>query len=140
MTEDEALDLFGIPATASSLPKIRGLLSAEAEKENRSQGRGDTALMKLLSVNLFLHGHPDDALVVWRAKTSSMDADASIDIQLLCGAGAEATLEFLKSRSDKEASAALARINECAASGDFIAFSPEGYRSFWLDYYGEDNG
>ena len=141
MTEDDALERFGMPAAASSLPEIRDILRIETEKESRSQGQGNTALMKLLCVHLFLHGHAEDSLLIWRAKTSSMDADASIDIQLLCGIGLDATTEFMRSAGDGDAGDALVRIGECVASGDFQGFSPDEFRSFWLHYYGdEDDG
>ncbi|MFJ7048809.1 hypothetical protein ACIQVC_36210 [Streptomyces sp. NPDC101112] len=39
--------------------------------------------MKPCCVQLFNAGSLDDVLLIWKAKSASMDADGSIDIQLL---------------------------------------------------------
>jgi len=53
-----------------------------------------------------------------------MDLGCLLEIQLLCGAGLEATRRHLASQTGAAAADALARLNECAQAGDFEDFSP----------------
>ena len=138
MTEDDALAMFGMPADIAVLPRIKVLLRALAEKERSAQGAGDTELMKLLCVHLFWHGNVEDSVLVWEAKSSSMDADGSIDIQLICGAGLDVTSGFLRRQGTREALDALQRLEDSVASGDFESFSLDDYRTFWTDYYADE--
>ncbi len=109
---------------------------AEALKERKRQGEGDTLLMKLCCVQLFNAARLDDVLAIWKAKTSSFDAACSIDIQLLCAAGLDATRAYLLSVGSTEATAALRRINECETGGDFEGFEVATYSAQWRTYYG----
>jgi hypothetical protein len=126
------LSRFGTHPTGSSLDEIRQLL-----REARAAGpEADTLAMKVLCVQLFNHGSVEDILEIWRAKESSWDAHASIDIQLICGAGLAATKEHLAAAADGEARAALEYVGRCEAAGDFDGFTPTE-RSAWYDqYYG----
>jgi len=110
MTEDDALARFGLPGSVGELDEIRELLARETDKERGSQGDGDTLLMKLLCVYLFTAGTVADSLLVWRAKSASMDSDASIDIQLLCGRGLAETREYLRQQPGQVAAEAAARL------------------------------
>ena len=80
MDEDESLHRYGLHPTGTDLDEVRDLLTAQTRLEKRAQGDGDTELMKLCCVQLFCAGVLDDVLLIWRAKTASMDADGSIDI------------------------------------------------------------
>ena len=138
MTVDALLESFGFDSCESELPALRKTLCQESEKETAEQGRGGTELMKLLCVYLFAHRNVEDSLLVWKAKTSSMDADCSIDVQLLCGAGLEKTKSYLESNESAEARSALERIKSCENTGDFKGFAFEGQMSFYKDYYGAE--
>ena len=65
-----------------------------------------------------------------------MDADSSIDVQLLCGCGLEASKIYLSKTPFFGASKALNRIQECEAAGDFAAFSIEQVLRDCEEYYG----
>ena len=80
--------------------------------------------MALLCVYLFAHQSLEDCLLIWSAKTSSMDANGSIDIQLLCGTGLEKTKNYLEGYKSTAASAALTRLNTSIETGDFQGFDP----------------
>jgi hypothetical protein len=140
MNDLDLLQKYTFPAPDSQLPELRRLLRDQTEKERRSQGKGNTEIMRILCVHLFLGGHTEDSLLIWRAKNSSMDSDASIDIQFLCGGGLDATVEFMESAIDADAADALARLRKCIASGDFEGFSPGSFGSYWLEYYGDNDG
>jgi hypothetical protein len=136
VSEDEALARFGLHPPAAALAEIRELLRIETVKESRSQGEGDTDLMRLLCVCLFNAGDPADSLAIWAAKRASMDANAAIDLQLLCGGGIEPTKAHLRSYATPEATAALRRIVEGEASGEFEEFSVSAWSTACTAYYG----
>lgn len=138
MNVDELLKLFGLYPPGRELPNFRLLLNEEIQKEAGEQGRGDTELMKLLCVYLFESRLVDDSILIWRAKTASMDADGAVEIQLLCGAGLKETKSFLASRNDPVAIAALDRIELCERSGDFEGFSFEKQLESYVQYYTQD--
>jgi hypothetical protein len=135
---DEILNQYGIIPKESDLNEVRNLLIAETKKENESQGQGDTELMKLLCFYLFQHNQTKDTLLIWSAKVASMDADCSIDIQLLCGGGLESTKQYLENLGSHEATLALRRIRKCANEGDFEGFDPLGYRRLYEEYYADE--
>jgi hypothetical protein len=110
--EDESLRRYGLRPSGRELDAVRALLEAEAAKERRAQGDGDTELMKLCCVQLFNAAEVGDALAIWRAKTASFDAHCSIDVQLLC-------------------SARLARALAGAGASDRRPRSVTSYRSPW---------
>ncbi|WP_460068837.1 hypothetical protein [Streptomyces sp. YKOK-I1] len=135
MDEDESLHRYGLHPAGADLDEVRGLLTARTRLEKRAQGDGDTELMKLCCVQLFNAAVLEDVLLIWRAKTAGMDADCSIDIQLLCGSGLATTKAYLSSRHLPEAGAALRRLLRCEAAGDFEDFSVEGLSARYADYY-----
>jgi hypothetical protein len=136
MTEDECLQRFGLSPEPEDVAEIRDLLRQQAAVERESQGCGDTMLMKLLCIQLFSVGDVNDTLAIWNAKTASMDADCSIDVQLLCGDGLAETKTFLTAASSDQSQAALNRILEREAAGDFEDFSREDLLTFYKSYYG----
>ncbi|WP_326720985.1 hypothetical protein OHT59_17390 [Streptomyces sp. NBC_00243] len=135
MDEDDSLRRYGLHPVAADLDEVRGLLTVRTRLEKRAQGDGDTELMKLCCVQLFNAGVLDDVLLIWRAKSASMDADFSIDIQLLCGSGLARTKAYLGSRRLPEAEAALQRLLRCEAGGDFEGFSAASRSAWYATYY-----
>ncbi|MFJ6083905.1 hypothetical protein ACIQI8_21135 [Streptomyces sp. NPDC092369] len=135
MDEDESLDRYGLHPVGAHLDEVRGLLTVQTRLEKRAQGDGDTELMKLCCVQLYNAGSLDDVLLIWEAKSASMDAACSIDIQLLCGSGLATTKAYLSSQRLPEAEAALRRLLQCESAGDFEGFSVEGHSGFYAAYY-----
>jgi hypothetical protein len=135
VNEDESLGRYGLRPAGGDLDQIREMLEAQAVRESQHQGDGDTELMKLCCVQLFNVGSLNDVLVVWRAKESGWDAHCSIDVQLLCGAGLEATKEYLAIEGSHIASAALDYLLQCEAAGDFTDFSVENQSRWYSKYY-----
>ncbi|MBA9002206.1 hypothetical protein [Thermomonospora cellulosilytica] len=135
MDADESLRRYGLRPSAADLVRIRSLLEAHASLERAGQGRGDTELMRLCCVQLFAAGVLDDVLTIWRAKQSSFDAACSIDVQLLCGAGLEATKAHLAADGSEDAAAALDHLLSCEAAGDFIGFSVQDRLRSYAEYY-----
>jgi hypothetical protein len=135
MTEQDSLNRFGVSPDTKDLPTIRDILRQSAGSERSSQGTGDTELMKLCCVQLFCGGQLHDVLEIWGAKTASMDADGSIDIQLLCGAGLSKTKNYLAGLHTEEAGAALERLVQSEAAGHFEGFDTSEYKAFWEYYY-----
>lgn len=103
MTEDELLQRYGLHPTGPDLDQVREILRGEVARERHRLGDGDTELMKLCCVQLFHHGSLADVLLIWQAKESGWDPHHSIDVQLLCGAGLDATKAFLADDSGGEA-------------------------------------
>lgn len=132
MTEDESLRRYGLRPSAADLPHIREMLLAEAALDQQD---ADTELMKLCSFQLFDAGQLDDVLVIWHAKEASFDAHCSIDVQLLCGAGLDATKAYLKAHSSADAASALHYLRECEAAGDFDGFSVAEQTRWRAEYY-----
>ncbi|MEU7379044.1 MULTISPECIES: hypothetical protein [unclassified Streptomyces] len=135
MDEDESLRRYGLHPVGVSLDEVRGLLRFQVRLEQEAQGHGDTELMKLSCVQLFNAGSLDDVLLIWQAKSASMDADCSIDVQLLCGSGLARTKAYLPGLRLPEAAAALRRLVQCEAAGDFEDFSVETYSALYAAYY-----
>lgn len=139
MTDDErspdelALEEFGLPPRDEDLPAIRAQLVAETTREAAGDARENATLA--LCVQLFAAGHVEDSLLVWRAKRASYDAGFRIDVQLLCGAGVEVTLRFLRDKQPK----AVAYIEKCVAAGDFEGDRLAQMVPFYRRYYGLDS-
>jgi hypothetical protein len=143
--EGELLARFGVPPRQDDLPENRRLLEAETQLERDSDERASTLVMKELCFLLFTARHCEDALLIWRAKRASFDAECSIDIQLLCGAGFAETLRFLRSVDSAEARDTLDCILSRDAAGDFDGHDAPGGRLSrvtpeYLRYYGLTDG
>ena len=134
MTYEEALRKFGLPASPRDREEIRHLLSEETERERR--GEAGEEMLRTLCMQLFSLGVPEDSLLIWNAKESSFDASCGLDVQFLCGAGFEATQEFLSRSSAPSASAALEYLKKCERAGDFAGWSPAKCLADYQRYYG----
>ena len=132
MDLDESLRRYGLRPPAGDLDEIRGLLRAQAQL---SQDVQDTELMKLCCVQLFNAGQLDDVLTIWLAKESSWDAHSALDVQLLCGAGLDATKAHLTAEGSEVASQALKYLVDCEAAGDFEDFSVDEHAGWFAEYY-----
>ncbi|MPY51300.1 hypothetical protein [Streptomyces acidicola] len=135
MDEDESLRRYGLHPVGASLDAVRRLLAVQVRLEQEAQGYGDTELMKLCCVQLFNAGSLNDVLLIWQAKSASLDADCSIDVQLLCGSGLARTKAYLSCLRPADADAALQRLVQCEAAGDFEDFSAETYSALHATYY-----
>ncbi|MFE9207002.1 hypothetical protein [Micromonospora sp. NPDC007230] len=113
MNEDKSLRCYGLQPSSADLPHIREILQAQADLEQHDQ---DTELMKLCCLQLFNAGQLSDVLVIWQAKESSWHAHCSIDVQLLCGAGLDATKAHLRADGSEDAAEALRYLLDCEAS------------------------
>lgn len=80
-------------------------------------------------------GQLEDTRLIWQAKRLSMDSFFMIDVQLLCGAGLEATQLYLLEMDEEEAVAELAYLEKCEAAGDFEDFSKEVWMKQAKLYY-----
>ena len=120
---DAALLRFGLPARAGDREAILAALEEQLALE--ASQRGDHVLMRVLCAQLFSLGRVEDSLIIWRAKSSSFDAQCGIDVQLLCGGGLAPTRDFLRRDGSDAALAALDYLSQCEAAGDFADFSPE---------------
>lgn len=135
MSEDEVIEAFGLPPAVDAAAEIRARLERETDLEYAAQGRGDTLAMRALCAQLFMLGAVDDARLIWRAKSASMDAASSIDVQLLCGAGLAETRAALSAMGGPLADGALRRIDECVEAGDFDELSVDAFAVELLFYY-----
>jgi hypothetical protein len=133
MTYTEALQRFGLPASLAHRDEIRRLLTEETERE-RNGGSGDE-MLRTLCLQLFSLGVADDSLLIWDAKKSSFDASCGMDVQFLCGAGLDATKQFLAKSSVQAASAALQYLTECEKTGDFVGWTPQKTLADYRRYY-----
>ncbi|MFF0401136.1 hypothetical protein ACFYSJ_36250 [Streptomyces sp. NPDC005248] len=134
MDEDACLHRYGLHPVDAGLDEVRGLLRVHIRLEQQAQGDGDTELMKLCCVQLYNACSLDDVLLIWTAKCASMDADCSIDIQLLCGSGLARTKAYLLSECLPEAEAALQGLLDCERVAGFEDFSVEGHSAQYAAY------
>lgn len=138
MTEEDALEMFGFPPDSSRAAEVRTVLVDGVARERSARGGGDTLFLRALCAQLFFFGHQPDTLLVWAAKGASMDAAASIDVQLLCPTGLAATREYLQNSPRTDAVEALKLIELCVSAGDFEDFDVERFREVLHDYYTEE--
>ncbi|MEU9731853.1 hypothetical protein [Streptomyces sp. NPDC048002] len=137
MDEQESLRRYGLRPVGTDLDEIRALLREHTARERRVQGAGDTELMRLCCFQLFNSGDLDDVLLIWSAKQSSFDAACSIDIEFLLGHGLDATKAHLAANRAPAAAAALDRLRELEADGEFEDFSVEERSAVHDRYYGD---
>ena len=134
MTHQNALQTFGLPASRADRKQIRHLLVQEIDLARHSQDGEE--MLRVLCMQLFSIGVAEDALLVWDAKCANLDAGIGLDIQFLCGAGLQATKDFLAESSDSIAAQALNYLTDCERSGDFADFSPAVWIAKYRRYYG----
>jgi hypothetical protein len=84
---------------------------------------------------LFSLGIVEDSLLIWKAKQKNFDAGCYIDGQLLCGAGLEKTIDFLKSIKDESVSQQIEYLEKCNRT-DFLNFNKEKLLEDYRKYYG----
>ena len=132
MDENELLARYGLVPAAADLPEIRGIIQSLTTDDTRDSNEP----LKLLCIQLFSAGIPSDALLIYKAKMSSFDAGCYIDIQLVCGAGLEATKAFLRESREPEANELLSVLQDGNSVSDFDGFTPEGHLDSYRRYYG----
>jgi hypothetical protein len=133
MTDEESLARFGLPADIADRHAIRAAFIAELARPEI-----DHELILCLAVQLFSIGDVPDSLLIWQAKRRNMDLGWSIDVQLLCGAGVEATRNFLSASQDEQASQVLDYLESCIADGDFENWTVTDWISGYQSYYDLD--
>lgn len=121
-TCEEALSRFGLPASVHFRDELRTLLDEAIE--NVRQGEGDTELLRVFCLQVFSLGVVEDSILIWKAKKSSFDSDCGLDVQFLCGAGLEATKDYLAKADLPFAPAILEYLSHCEKSGDFQDWTP----------------
>src|SRR4051812_29434454 len=94
MTVDQSLERYGMVPREEMLSDSRAILAGEVATEHAGRDRTDD-LALLCAVQLFNRGAQEDILRIWEAKRASMDLGCALDVQLLCGAGLEATKLYL---------------------------------------------
>ena len=132
MDENELLVRFGLVPIEADLAEVRRLIEALIADDRRDSNEP----LKILCIQLFSAGNPADALLIYKAKSSSFDAGCYIDIQLVCGAGLEATKAFLRGSSEAKAKELLALLQNISSAGDFDDFTPEKQLNFYRHHYG----
>ncbi|MFJ6405541.1 hypothetical protein ACIQK9_08430 [Streptomyces hydrogenans] len=137
MDVEECWRRHGFRPVDADLDEIRALLRDLTAREQRAQGEGDTELMRLCCFYLFNSGDVDDVLLIWSAKQASFDAACSIDIEFLLGHGLDATKAHLSASRAPAAAAALDRLRELEADGEFEGFSVEERSATYDRYYGD---
>ncbi|MFM9555620.1 MULTISPECIES: hypothetical protein [Streptomyces] len=137
MDVKECLRRYGLRPVGADLDEVRALLREHTAREQRTQGQGDTELMRLCCFQLFNSGDVDDVLLVWSAKQASFDAACSIDIEFLLGHGLDATKAHLSASRSPAAAAGLNRLRELEADGEFESFSVEEHSASYARYYGD---
>ena len=120
---DAALARFGLPARPEDRNAVIAALDEQMVLE--ADEAGDQFLMRLLCAQLSSLGQVEDSVRVWRAKSCNFDTHCGIDVQFVCGAGAEPTYAYLRAVGGDDASDALDYLAKCEAGGDFAGFSPE---------------
>ena len=135
MNADDSLATFGTRPNEHDKECVRKLLKQQILQEKGDQGSGDVELMKLCCTQLFNNASIDDIFLIWSAKTSSMDADCTIDVQFLCWAGVGATKKLLYDFGGAEALSALSRLQSCEMAGDFEKFEPSVFFAQQENYW-----
>ncbi|RYD61341.1 MAG: hypothetical protein EOP83_17260 [Verrucomicrobiaceae bacterium] len=134
MTEDDAIERFGLPAAKEDRLEVISLLDGELAK--LPAGEADESLIKCLAAQLFSIGEVEDSLRIWQAKSASFDLMCGLKVQFLCDAGIEQTREYLAGHASEGAKEALKYLDECIAADDFAGWSPEQWLERTRRYYG----
>jgi hypothetical protein len=102
MSDDELLLIKkAIDGEAELNPALaRAFLEEEIGEAQASWGT--PIALKALAFLLYRNGAVEDAPLIWRAKASNFDCFASLDIELVAGAGPETTIAFLESQDRRE--------------------------------------
>ncbi|MFF5081617.1 hypothetical protein ACFY36_31600 [Actinoplanes sp. NPDC000266] len=102
------LAVHGLHVEPGLLPAVREILVRETRNEADTYAGvgsvpGNTELMRICAVQLWHGGQVEDALLIHRARRTSMDATGAIDAELLLGAGPARTKEYLAGLGTDEA-------------------------------------
>ena len=105
---DQYLATHGLRVPAETLPTVRETLRREIRHEadtyaDKGTVPGNTSLMRICAAQLWHAGVVEDALLIHRARRTSMDATGAIDGQLMLGAGVARTKDFLAALGTSEA-------------------------------------
>jgi hypothetical protein len=124
---DEHLATYGLRVPPDVLPTIRAILIRETRHEadtyaGRGGPPGNTALMRVCAAQLWHGGAPEDALLVHRARRTSMDATGALDAELMLGAGPARTREYLTAAGATEALDDIAGVDEPYDAGRYAAY------------------
>ncbi|MGB8356734.1 MAG: hypothetical protein WCD79_22745 [Chthoniobacteraceae bacterium] len=136
MTYEQVLQRFGLPASAADHNEIRRLLGEEIGLARHSEEREE--MLRVLCFLLFSLSSINDVLLIWDAKQSNFDASCGLEVQFLCGAGLQATKDFLNASKAPTAPEALSYLVDCEQTGDFSGFSPAVWIAQYRRYYGLD--
>ncbi|QJE96450.1 hypothetical protein [Luteolibacter luteus] len=138
MNCDEALERFGLPAGPGHREALLVLLDEERNKaaQDKADHDGDPDLLRCLCAQLVSIGDVRDSLPIWRAKSASFNLMSGLDVQFLCGAGVDATRDYLGSIGTEESGKALEYLDQCVAAGDFDAWTPDQCVSSYRRYFG----
>ncbi|MGC4897292.1 hypothetical protein [Micromonospora sp. DT31] len=129
------LAVFGLRVEVGQVPVVRAALVREARREadfyaGSGAVPGNTQRMRICAVELWHAGAAEDALLVHRARGTSMDASGAVDAELMLGAGVARTKEYLTALCTDEAREILDQIAWMEESYD-----AERYAAFLDDYY-----
>ncbi|MEV6812146.1 hypothetical protein [Micromonospora sp. NPDC051296] len=132
---DQHLAAYGLRVAADQVPIVRDVLMRETRHEadtyaGKGTVPGNTQLMRICAVQLWHAGTVKDALLVHRARRTSMDATGAVDAELMLGAGVARTKEYLATLGTDEARAILDEIAWMEESYD-----AERYAAFLDTYY-----
>ncbi|GAA0403724.1 hypothetical protein GCM10009541_53590 [Micromonospora gifhornensis] len=132
---DQHLAAYGLRVAPDQVPIVRDVLIRETRYETdtyagRGTISGNTQLMRICAVQLWYAGDVEDALLVHRARRTSMDATGAIDAELMLGAGVARTKEYLASLCTDEARQIL---DEIAWVED--SYDADRYAAFLDMYY-----
>ena len=89
----------------------------EKRKNSEEDGNGDNIMFACYLLGI--HGHIEDSLLIWQAKTVDFDSYAYVDIQLVVFAGVDKTLKYFETLKTQESSKAIEYIKGCSDAGDF---------------------
>lgn len=132
---EEHLAAYGLRVGADQVPTIREVLARETRHEADTYAGlgtvpGNTALMRICAVQLWHAGAVEDALLIHRARRTSMDATGALDGELMLGAGVARTRAYLATLGTEEAREVLNQIAWVEESYD-----AERYAAFVSTYY-----
>jgi hypothetical protein len=127
---DQYLATHGLRVAAEMLPAVRETLIRETRHEadayaGTGTAPGNTSLMRICAAQLWHAGVVEDALLVHRARRTSMDATGAVDGQLMLGAGVARTKEYLTALGTDEARAILDEIPLLAELNDAERYAAE---------------
>lgn len=130
--EDEILEQYGLEPDIKYREKLRSLLKEEISNNYAE----DNEYLKTLCIMLFSIGAVEDSLIIWEAKQKKFDTSCYIDVQLLCGAGFDNTMDYLMTIANEEVSQEISYLRKCKDTTDFANFSKREMINNYKKYYG----